>query len=99
MRIRDAGIRRFTENLQRSGTAKLDGGNVMQLLAEVGDTFTKNSGQLLREMTRPGVTRREQFELARTGLDRHELADLQTVLDQSGFQMESGAKNFLEALT
>ncbi|MBI3180560.1 MAG: hypothetical protein HYZ28_00200 [Myxococcales bacterium] len=99
MRIVDREIRSFTENLQRQPNPKLDDRNVLELLAGVGDRWDRAASSVLSQLTRPGISRQEQFDLARGGLSSVEKRDLETLLDQSGFQMDPGAKNFLEALT
>lgn len=98
MRIRDAGVRRFTNELN-GGNKQLTDENVLKLLASVGDHNRASGVRVLNELTKPGITRREQFELAMAGLTANEKADLGTILDQSGFDMAPGAKNFLEAIT
>lgn len=99
MRIRDFNVRRFTEQLSTTGSTRVDDQNVLQLLAAVGDSWRKSSANLLTDLTRPGISRLEQFNLANAGLLSHEKADLVEILDKSGYQMDPGAKNFLEALT
>ena len=54
---------------------------------------------MFSELSKPGLTRQQQLELARAGMTSSEKADLAIVLDESGYEMEPGAKNFLEALT
>ncbi|MCK6546650.1 C2 family cysteine protease [Myxococcota bacterium] len=100
MRIRDSQFRAFVEQLQGQAAAPALGDeNVLRLLASVGDTWGKKSDAVLAELSRPGITRKEQFDLASKGLDYLEKRDLRTFLDQSGWPMSAGAKNFLEALT
>ena len=98
MRIRDLQVRSFVQQLQAQARPALTDENVLGLLAAVGDTNLKSSRQVLGELTRPGITRQQQFELARAGLSNNERRDITTVLDQSGWQMSDGARNFLEAL-
>lgn len=99
MRIFDGQVRAFTDKLAQSGTPKIDGQNVLELLAGVGDSWTQNAASVLSKLTAPGITRQQQFELAKSGLSFTEKRDLEQVLDQSGFEMDPSAKNFLEALT
>lgn len=100
MRIRDYSVRRFTEDLQRQsqGQPKLDDGNVLKLLAAVGDTYRSNSTRILEQLSAPGLSRQQQLDLAKSGLAPSERSDLEAILDQSNFDMSPGAKNFLEAL-
>ena len=98
MRIKDSRIRTFTETLQRDASPKITDANVLNVLAAVGDGQNKTADKALAELTKPGITRKEQFEIAAKGLSKSEKSDLGQLLDKSGFQMEPGAKNFLEAL-
>jgi len=98
LRIKDTRIRSFAETLQRQSTPKISDANVLDVLAAVGDGAHASSDQVKAALTRPGITRKEQFELAKKGLTQSERADLGQLLDKSGFQMDAGAKNFLEAL-
>jgi hypothetical protein len=99
MRIADARIRTFTENLQRDAAPKITDANVIDILAAVGDGSHASGDKVKTQLTRPGITRAEQFELAKKGLTNNEKSDLGQILAKSGFAMDPGAKNFLEALT
>lgn len=99
MRIRDYSIKKFTDQLKQSSNPKLNDENVLQLLAAVGDNYRASGTKVLAALTQPGLTRQQQFDLAKLGMTTNEKTDLATILDQSGFEMEPGAKNFLEALT
>ena len=44
------------------------GDGVVEVLATAGDTPGTDATKLLRELGRPGITRQEQFELAKAGL-------------------------------
>ena len=99
MRIRDNQVRAFTDALERSSNQpRLTDQGVVDLLAAVGDHAAAQADALKAELSRPGITRREQFELASRGLDADERADLAELLDQGRLQMDPGARNFLEAL-
>ncbi len=98
MRISDSRIRSFTENLQREASPKITDSNVIDILAAVGDGAHASGDKVKTQLTRPGITRKEQFDLAAKGLTNNEKSDLGQLLTKSGFQMEPGAKNFLEAL-
>lgn len=98
MLIRDKQIRAFTQNLSQSPQPKIDDDNVLKLLAAVGDGFLRSAQGALAALTRDGITRQEQFDVAREGLSSKERKDIEQILDQSGFDMTPGAKNFLEAL-
>lgn len=99
LRISDSRIRSFTETLQRSAAPKITDANVLDILAAVGDGSHASGDKVKTQLTRPGITRKEQFELAAKGLTTGEKSDLGQILTKSGFAMDPGAKNFLEALT
>ncbi|GMU61976.1 MAG: hypothetical protein AMXMBFR34_37390 [Myxococcaceae bacterium] len=98
MRIKDSRIRSFTETLARETSPKIGDANVLDVLAAVGDGRHGSADQVKAALTKPGITRKEQFDLAAKGLTTSEKSDLGQLLDKSGFQMDAGAKNFLEAL-
>jgi len=98
MRIADARIRQFVDTQTTSASPKISDANVIDLLAAVGDGSRMSHDKAKTELTRPGITRAQQFELAKAGLSKSEKSDLGQLLDKSGFQMDAGAKNFLEAL-
>ena len=98
MRISDSRIRSFTETLQRDASPKISDSNVLDILAAVGDGSHASGDKVKTQLTRPGITRKEQFDLAAKGLTNSEKSDLGQLLTKSGFQMDPGAKNFLEAL-
>ncbi|MDP2273246.1 MAG: C2 family cysteine protease [Archangium sp.] len=99
LRISDSRIRSFTETLQRSAAPKITDANVLDILAAVGDGSHASGDKVKTQLTRPGITRKEQFDLAAKGLTNNEKSDLGQLLTKSGFAMDPGAKNFLEALT
>ncbi|MDP3153627.1 MAG: C2 family cysteine protease [Archangium sp.] len=99
LRISDSRIRSFTETLQRSSAPKITDANVLDILAAVGDGSHASGDKVKTQLTRPGITRKEQFDLAAKGLTNNEKSDLGQLLTKSGFAMDPGAKNFLEALT
>lgn len=100
MRIRDSQIRAFTEATERNNPQpKLTDSAVVKLLAAVGDRWLNGADSLERKLSEPGLTRQQQFEIASRGMSGDEKADLAELLDNSGWQMDTGARNFLEALT
>jgi hypothetical protein len=98
MRLNDARIRTFAENLQRQPSPKITDANVIDILAAVGDGSHTSGDRLKTALLQPGLTRKQQFDLSVKGLTQSEKSDLGQLLDKSGFQMDVGAKNFLEAL-
>ncbi|MHB8877654.1 MAG: C2 family cysteine protease, partial [Myxococcaceae bacterium] len=99
-RIIDAYLRAFTDTLQRQGAAapKITDGNVLEILAAVGDGSHASAAKAKTQLTAPGITRQQQFDIAKKGLSSSEKTDLVELLDRSGLQMDPGARNFLEAL-
>jgi hypothetical protein len=98
MRIADSRIRSFVETQKATTAPKITDANVIELLAAVGDGSRASFDKMKAELTKPGITRAQQFELAKSGLTRSEKSDIGQLLDKSGFAMDPGAKNFLEAL-
>ena len=98
LRLKDARIRSFTENLQREAQPKLTDANVVEILAATGDRAGVSYDKAKSELTKPGISRAEQFAIASRGLSRDEKADIGQILEKSGLNMDPGAKNFLEAL-
>jgi hypothetical protein len=98
MRINDQRIRSFVETQRASAQPKITDANVIDLLAAVGDGATRSFDQAKAALTRPGITRKEQFDIAAAGLSRAERADIGQLLERSGMAMDPGARNFLEAL-
>ncbi len=97
-RINDAQIRTFTTKIAATPEKKISDQNVLELLAGVGDKWGSASASVLTQLTKPGITRQEQFDLAKAGLSATEKTDLTKLLDGSGLTMDPGAKNFIEAL-
>ncbi|MBM4781650.1 MAG: hypothetical protein GQE15_28570 [Archangiaceae bacterium] len=98
MRIADTRIRQFVSTQQSSPAPRISDANVIDLLAAVGDGSRHSFDSAKAALTKPGITRAQQFELAKAGLSKSEKSDLGQLLDQSGLAMDVGAKNFLEAL-
>ncbi len=96
--LKDARIRSFAQTLQREAQPKVTDANVVELLAAAGDRAGVSYDKAKSELTRPGITRAEQFAIASRGLSISEKSDLGLLLEKSGFAMDPGAKNFLEAL-
>lgn len=97
-RIRDSQIRSFSEVHERNNRPQLTDAKIVDLLAAVGDHPQASADQLRSDLSRPGISRREQFELASRGMDADEKADLAELLDNGGWQMDASVQNFLEAL-
>ncbi len=100
MLIKDKQIRALTDKLERAEAPRIDDANLIDILAAVGDfsDFWRNENEMREKLSAPGITRHEQLELVREGMDSAERGDLERILDESGFSMTASAKNFLEAL-
>ncbi|MBL8914365.1 MAG: hypothetical protein JNM17_26910 [Archangium sp.] len=98
MRLKDSRIRTYAQTLQTSAQPKVTDANVIDVLAAVGDSSRMTADKAKTALTAPGITRAQQFEIAKAGLSKDEKSDLGQLLDKSGLQMDPGAKNFLEAL-
>ena len=96
MAIRDSQLRTFVQRLDQSPDRTINDSNVLQLLAAVGDRSDVDAKDLLVKLSEPGITREQQFELAKAGLDDDERADLKEILES--YELSPGACNFLEAL-
>jgi hypothetical protein len=96
--IRDKQISTFVQQLKQQPEQKIDNKNVLQLLAAVGDNDRTDSTSLLNALSRPGVSRQEQFDLAKAGISNKERADIETLLGSDQIQWTPEAKNFAEAL-
>lgn len=96
--IRDKQINRFFNEAEFQNTKSINDQNVLKILAAVGDINQTTSGQLLEKMQQPGISRQEQFDLAKNGLSNKERRDINTLLDNNEITLSPGAKNFLQAL-
>ncbi len=98
--IRDNQLRVFTDSLRAANPTqpKITDAHVVDVLSAVGDRSSATAAKVKTELSRPGITRKEQFDIANRGISASEKQDLVKLLDTSGFQMDPGAKNFLEAL-
>ncbi len=98
--IRDTQLRALTDSIRLANPTapKITDAHVVDVLAAIGDTWNASADQLKAQLGRPGITRKEQFDVANKGISRTERNDLVQLLDRSGLQMDPGAKNFLEAL-
>jgi hypothetical protein len=98
LRISDSNVRSFTNRIAASPGRAIDDTNVLELLAAVADKAGLSAAGAKAALTRPGMGRQQQFDLANAGLSSREKADLVEVLDKGGFTLTPGARNFLEAL-
>jgi hypothetical protein len=98
MRIADRQLNPITQRIAATPNKLVDDKVVLELLAAVGDRAFRGADATLSQLLQPGLTRKDQLEIARGGLSRRETNDIETILDQSGFSFSPGAKNFLEAL-
>jgi len=98
--IRDRQLQNVYANVQRQlgerPDYKVDGDSMVKLLASIGDKLGKDSAALETALSRDGVTRAEQLELVKAGLDTYEQADLDAILDGDGVPMTAEVRGFLE---
>lgn len=95
MRIRDAGVQRLAADFESRQTPISDA-EVLKLLSELADG-PSDAASLLKDLSRPGLSRADQLSLLQAGLDGDELADVKTLLDESTMRLSPGARNLLEA--
>lgn len=79
-------------------SVKIDDSSVLKLLAAVGDSSHASSTKILGQISAPGMTRQQQFDIVSKGLSKTEKKDLGTILDQGDVPLAPSARNFLEAL-
>lgn len=96
MRIRDAAVDRLAREFQAK-TSTVSDRDVLQLLAELADGPGQSAAQRLEALNDPGLSRAQQLELVKAGLDGDELHDVHALLD-AGLALSPAAKNLLEAL-
>ncbi|MBN2361338.1 MAG: hypothetical protein JXR83_17935 [Deltaproteobacteria bacterium] len=87
-----AGYRR---QLEEQPGFELGSDGLVKLLASVGDRIGQDAGALESALSRDGITRAEQLELVRQGLDTYELADLTALLDRGEIPMTDEVRDFL----
>ncbi len=96
MRIRD--LQTQTWATTHAGAAALDDNALVKLLAALGDHPAADQQALMTALGAPGVTRAQQLDLVKTGLDADELEDVAEILKEQGGRLSPGGRNFLEAL-
>jgi hypothetical protein len=100
--IRDSQVSSFYNALQAQRrtdpTAKIDGNNLVKLLAAVGDTWNQGAASLQADMSKPGVTREQQVDMARAGMSSKEKEDVIAILDQGNVPVADDVRKFLEQL-
>jgi hypothetical protein len=99
MRIQDTQIRAILEQMQRQSQTNVDDNKILEFLAGIGDRQGVDSSDLLGRLSQPGISRAEQFAIAKEGLEDHERQDIEKLLDNSNLQWSAGSRNFLEALS
>jgi hypothetical protein len=97
LNIRDAVLSSLYSQLQASRQT-LDDAGALKLLAAVADTPTRSYEKLLGDLSKPGMTRPQQVELAQKGMTASEKKDLVAILDQGTAAMTPTARAFLESV-
>src|SRR5256885_1550671 len=77
---------------------KIGDQQILQLLAEVGDTWGSSSAKVLDGLKKPGLTRDQQVALVQKGMSANEKKDIANILDHGDVPFEPSAKAFLEAV-
>ena len=83
---------------QSDPNVKIGDAQVLKILAEVGDKWMSSPDKVLRELSKPGISREDQVKLVKAGMSAQEKSDLAAILDQGTVPLEAGARNFLEAV-
>lgn len=100
--IRDRALRSTFRGFQsKKGSSPgfyVDAREMVRVLAAVGDRPGMQGQALAARLSRPGVTRAEQLDLARAGLDPRERADLAQLLEQKEVALHPGVRRFLEQI-
>jgi len=86
----------YQRQLDERPDFKVDADGLVKLLASVGDRIGQDAGQLEAALSRDGITREEQLELVKQGLDTYEQADLTALLDRGELPMTAEVRGFLE---
>ncbi|MEW5847634.1 MAG: C2 family cysteine protease [Myxococcota bacterium] len=95
MRLRDQQLRSV---LSEQRVATVRNADVLRVLAAVADGASSDVQQVLERLRDPGLTRAQQLELVKSGLDPDELADVAELLDAGELVFTAADRNFLEAL-
>lgn len=97
VKISDSQLSTIYNQMTKANT-KVDDSNVVQILAAVADSSSKNSTKMLAALSAPGLTRQQQVDLTIKGMSATEKKDLCAILDQGTLQLSPTAKNFLECV-
>jgi hypothetical protein len=97
MKISDRGLSTIY-NQMATNKQTIDDSNVMKLLSAVADTTSKNATQMFTELSKPGLTRKDQLDIVVKGMTATEKKDLIAIIDQGTVAMSPSAKTFLNAV-
>ncbi len=76
----------------------VDEKSILKVLAAVADDTGKSSTRMLTELSRPGLTPKQQLDITSKGMSASEKKDLCAILDEGKLKMTPYAKAFLEAV-
>lgn len=94
MRIKDAQLKTA---LQATPVTTVDDAGLVPLLAALGDGFS-DEATLRQQLSAPGITRQQQLDLVKAGLDADEQEDIAELLDNGKHVFTPAGRNLLEAL-
>lgn len=97
--IRDAQLNAAYQALEAQKRAtpnfEIDTRNMTDLLAAVADRWFTGATEMKAKLSRPGITREQQLELVKDGMDGKEKADLGEILDNGTVPMTAEVRDFL----
>ncbi|TNE45145.1 MAG: hypothetical protein EP343_28150 [Deltaproteobacteria bacterium] len=96
--IKDRQLRHHVRMLDHRPEKKIGNDNLFDFLASIGDKSGRKFMATMRALQAPGVTREDQIEIVREGMDDQEKLDVETMLSNDSISWAPEARNFMEAL-
>lgn len=96
--IKDRQLRHHVRMLNHRPEKKVDDSNLFNFLAGIGDKSGRKFMATMRALQAPGVTRDQQVEIVRDGMDDQEKLDVESMLADDSISWTPDARNFMEAL-
>lgn len=97
--IRDKQMRSVYSNWEQQAQLKpdfkVDGQGMIKMLVAIGDRWFQNDAKLSESLSKPGISRDEQLQIVKGGMDRREKMDLIKILDDGDVQMTDDVRQFL----
>ncbi len=85
-------------NQMTKANQTVDDSSVLKVLAAVADASGKSSTKMLAALSKPGLTQKQQLDIAVKGMSAGEKKDLCAILDEGKLKLSPTAKTFLEAV-